>query len=57
MNVTKEERARDLEVMNQIASKSKLTQKDVDEISEKIKKAMHKQFMEHCQRKNNQKQI
>jgi len=32
-----EQRINDLEEMNRIASKSKLTQKDVDEISKKIK--------------------
>ena len=32
-----EQRVNDLEVMNKIASKSKLTKKDVEEISKKIK--------------------
>ena len=32
-----EKRVHDLEIMNRIASKSKLTQKDVEEISRKIK--------------------
>lgn len=40
-----EERVNDLEVMNRIASKSKLTKKDVEEISEKVKKAAHLKFM------------
>ena len=35
-----EKRVRDLEIMNRIASKSKLTQKDVDEISKKIKRGI-----------------
>jgi len=39
-----EERINDLEVMNKIASKSKLTKKDVDEISKKIKRRMAKKF-------------
>jgi len=38
------ERINDLEVMNKIASKSKLTKKDVDEISKKIKRRMAKKF-------------
>lgn len=37
-----EERINDLEIMNKIASKSKLTKKDVDEISEKIKRGIAK---------------
>lgn len=37
-----EERIDDLEVMNKIASKSKLTKKDVDEISKKIKRGIAK---------------
>lgn len=39
-----EERINDLEVMNKIASKSKLTKKDVEEISKKIKRGMAKKF-------------
>jgi DNA-binding HxlR family transcriptional regulator len=35
-----EERINDLEEMNRIASKSKLTQKDADELGEKIKKGI-----------------
>lgn len=42
-----EERINDLEVMNKIASKGKLTKKDVDEISKKIKGAMAKKFYEY----------
>lgn len=42
-----EGRINDLEVMNKIASKSKLTQKDVDEISKKIKRSMAKEFYEY----------
>ena len=41
-----EERIADLEVMNKIASKSKLSSKDVQELSEKIKKAAAKKFIE-----------
>jgi len=37
-----EQRIIDLEEMNKIVAKSKLTQKDVDEISEKIKKGIAK---------------
>ena len=39
-----EERINDLEVMNKIASKSKLTKKDVEEISKKIKRRMADKF-------------
>lgn len=42
-----EERVNDLEVMNKLASKSKLTKKDVKEISEKIKRGMAKKFDEY----------
>lgn len=45
-----EERINDLEVMNKIASKSKLTKKDVDDISEKIKKRMADRFYEYRNR-------
>ncbi|MEI6058537.1 MAG: hypothetical protein WCP89_02085 [archaeon] len=41
-----EERINDFEVINRIASKSKLTKKDADEISEKIKSGMTKRFYE-----------
>jgi len=41
-----EERIDDLETMNKIASKSKLTKKDVDEISKKIKRSAAKKFYE-----------
>lgn len=43
-----EERVNDLEVMNKIASKSKLTKKDVEEISKKIKSSMAKKFDEYA---------
>ena len=42
-----EERISDLETMNKIASKSKLTKKDVEEISKKIKSRMAKKFYEY----------
>lgn len=42
-----EERINDLEVMNKIASKSKLTKRDVNEISKKIKSRMAKKFYEY----------
>lgn len=41
------ERIEDLEVMDRICSKSKLTKKDVDEISEKIKRSAAKKFNEY----------
>ena len=43
-----EERINDLETMNRIASKSKLTKKDVEEISKKIKRSASKKFNESC---------
>jgi uncharacterized protein YajQ (UPF0234 family) len=43
-----EERINDLETINRIASKSKLTKKDVDEISKKIKRSASKKFNEIC---------
>ncbi len=43
-----EQRINDLEVMNRIASKSKLTKKDVEEISKKIKRSAAKKFNEYC---------
>lgn len=42
-----QQRVDDLEVMNRIASKSKLTKKDVDEISKKIKRGAAKRFNEY----------
>jgi len=42
-----EERINDLEVMNKIASKSKLTKKDVEELSKKIKSSAAKKFYEY----------
>jgi len=47
-----EERVNDLEVMDRIASKSKLTMKDVDEISEKIKSGMAKRFDEYARNRH-----
>lgn len=43
-----EQRVNDLEVMNKIASKSKLTKKDVEEIGKKIKSGMAKSFDEYA---------
>jgi hypothetical protein len=42
-----EERVNDLETMNKIASKSRLTKKDAEEISKKIKRGMTKRFYEY----------
>lgn len=42
-----EQRINDLEVMNKIASKSKLTKKDVEELSKKIKRAAAVRFNEY----------
>lgn len=41
-----EKRVEDLEFMDKIAAKSKLTQKDVEEIGKKIKSAAAKKFNE-----------
>jgi predicted CopG family antitoxin len=41
-----EQRINDLEVMNKIASKSKLTKQDVEEISKKIKRSAAIRFNE-----------
>ena len=40
-----EERVNDLEVLDSITSKSKLTLKDAEEISRRIKKSAHKRFV------------
>ena len=45
-----EERINDFEVMEKIASKSKLTEKDVAEISKKIKRSAAIKFDEYCDR-------
>lgn len=45
-----EQRINDLEVMNKIASKSKLTKKDVEEISKKIKSSASIKFNEYRNR-------
>ncbi|MDP1728683.1 MAG: hypothetical protein Q8L27_00585 [archaeon] len=42
-----EQRINDLEIMNKIASKSKITKKDIEEISKKIKRAATIKFNEH----------
>lgn len=42
-----EERVKDLENMDKMALKSKLTKKDVEEISKKIKRAASKRFNEY----------
>ena len=42
-----QQRINDLEVMEKIASKSRLTKKDAEEISKKIKRAAAKKFNEH----------
>lgn len=40
-----EQKVNDLEVMNKIASKSKLTKKDVEELSKKINNASTRKFL------------
>ena len=42
-----EKRVEDLEIMNKLALKNKLTRKDVEEISKKIKSAAAKRFNEY----------
>ena len=39
------EEVKNIELIEKIASKSKLTMKDIEEINEKIKKGMHKHLM------------
>jgi len=51
--ISKQERKNDLEIMNKIASKSKITDKDIEEISKKIKSDVAKRFYEYCN--NNKK--
>jgi hypothetical protein len=45
-----EERINDLETIERIASKSKLTKKDAEEISKKIKRSAAIKFNEYCNR-------
>jgi len=45
-----EQRVNDLEVMNKIASKSKITDKEIREISKKIKRSAAIRFDEDCNR-------
>lgn len=45
-----EQKINDLETLNRLASKSKMTQKDVDEISEKIKRSAAIRYHEACNR-------
>ena len=42
--ISKKEREEDLRIMNKITSKSKFTKKDINELSEKIKRAIAKKF-------------
>jgi len=53
--ISKEQRKKDLEVMNKITAKSKATQKDIDEISKKIKRAAAIRFEEFCKKLNDSK--
>lgn len=45
-----EQRMNDLETLNRLASKSKITEKDIDEISKKIKRSASIRFDERCNR-------
>jgi predicted CopG family antitoxin len=45
-----EQRMNDLETLNKLASKSKMTDKDIEEISKKIKRAAALRFNEYCNR-------
>ena len=45
-----EERINDLEEMNKIASKSKLTKEDIEDLSKKIKRNASIRFNENCNR-------
>ncbi len=40
-----EQKVSDLEIMNRIASKSRLTQSDVEELSKRIKRSASKRFL------------
>jgi len=42
-----QQRIDDLETMNKIAKKSKLTKKDIEQLTEKIKSSVAKRFNEH----------
>lgn len=44
--ISEKQRLRDLEVMNRITSKSRFTKRDIDKLSNKIKKAAAKRFFE-----------
>jgi predicted CopG family antitoxin len=46
----REERIKDLSILNKLASKSKITDKDIEEISKKIKRAAAIRFDEDCNR-------
>jgi len=45
-----EQRVEDLEALNQLASKSKITNRDIEEISKKIKRSASIKFDEYCNR-------
>lgn len=45
-----EQRIMDLETLNRLASKSKITDEEIDEISKKIKRAAALRFNEDCNR-------
>ena len=46
--ISEAQRKKDLEVMNKITAKSKFTKKDIEELSEKIKRGAAKRFIEEC---------
>jgi len=50
--ISKEERKKDLELMNKITSKSKFTEKDIEELSKKIKRNAAIRFDEDCSKHN-----
>ena len=41
--------ARKIELLDEIASKSELTKKDVEEINKELKKAVHSHYQEHVE--------
>lgn len=45
-----EQRVNDLETLNRLASKSKITDRDIEELSKKIKRAAALRFNEDCSR-------
>jgi len=54
-NISKAQRKKDLELMNKITAKSKFTEEDIKELSEKIKRKAAKRFYEGGNKLNDSK--